>query len=154
MGGRVTTHPLDLPDYSLQIHWGNALLDDLWGLGCHSSGDWIPHAENKFFHSKQQWWAIGEEFRLNRRTKGECHGLVGLLSTQAQVVVRCQCKVKATDSSRLGLKKGVTCCKEPSIGKIETQLRRAISYYIDGQNRGILSWRSWGKCCTMPLECS
>ena len=139
MGGRVATCPLDLSNYSLQIHWGDAFFHDLWGRCCHSSGDRIPYIENEFFQSKQQQWAIREEFRLNRRTKGECHGLVGLLTTQAQVVVRCQRKVKATDSSRLGLKKGVTRYKEPNIGKIETQLRRAISYYIDGRNRGILS---------------
>ena len=151
MGGRVTTRPLDLPDYSLQIHWGNALLDNLWGRSCHSSKDWIPHAENEFFHSKQRRWAIGEEFRLDRRMKRKCHGPIGLLSTQAQARVWCQRKAKATNSWRFGLKKVFGNYEEPSMGKIGTQMGRAYcitsvagigAYYLEDLEEKVVP-RPW-----------
>ena len=49
MGGKAITRLLDLLNYSSQIHQGDALLDDLWGRGCHSSGHWIPHSETSSF---------------------------------------------------------------------------------------------------------
>ena len=49
MGGRAVTRPLDLPDYSSQIHWEDTLIDDLRGRGCHSSEDWIPTLRTSSF---------------------------------------------------------------------------------------------------------
>ena len=65
MGGKATIRLLDLPDHTLYVYWGDAFFNDLWGRGCHSFGNWIPYAENKFFHSEQQRWVIGEELKLN-----------------------------------------------------------------------------------------
>ena len=65
----------------------------------------------------------------------------------------CQREVKATNSWRLGLKKSPRNGKEPSMGKVRTQLGRAISYYIGGRDRCLLSRGSGGKNCTIPLEC-
>ena len=153
MGGITATRPLDISHYVPLINRGDALFNGLWGRGCYSSKNWIPHTENKFLHLEQQWWAIGKELGLNWRTKRKCLGPIGLLSTQAQVRVWCQRKAKATSSWRLGLKKGFEYCKEPSMGKIGAQLGRAISYHISGWNMCVLSWRPRGKGCTTPLEC-
>ena len=78
---------------------------------------------------------------------------IGLLSTQAQARVWCQCKAKATSTCRLGLKKGFRNCKESGMGKVRTQLGRAIVDHISGWNMCILSWRFRRKSCTTPLEC-
>ena len=64
--------------------------------------------------------------------KRKCHSPIGLLSTQAHVRVWCQRQVKATGIWRLNIEKGFGYCKEPSMGKIGTQLGRAISYHIRG----------------------
>ena len=49
--------------------------------------------------------SFGEEFRFNWRAKRKCYGSISVLSTQAQVGVRLQCKVKATSAWRLGVEK-------------------------------------------------
>ena len=154
MGRRTVTCPLDLPDYPSKIHRRNTLLYDLRSRGYNSSWDWIPYVENKFLYSRQKWWTIGEEPRLNWRAKGKCHSLTGLLPTQAQARIWCQCETKATSRGRLGLKKGCGSCKEPDVGKIGTQLGRVISYHIGGWNRCLLPWRFGRKSCTTTLECT
>ena len=153
MGERVVTRPLDISDHTMQVNRGDTIFKDLWCWGFYSSGVWIPNAENEFFHSEQQWWAIGEELKLNWTTKRKWHGPIGLLSTQAQVKVWCQRETKATGTWGLGVKKGFGYCKEPNVGKARAQLGRAILHHISGWNRCISPWRSRGKCCTMPLEC-
>ena len=54
MGGIVATRPLDILDYTSQVHWRDTLFNDLWSQGCYLSGDWVPNAKNEFFHSVQQ----------------------------------------------------------------------------------------------------
>ena len=54
------------------------------------------------------------------------HGSIGILSTQAQAMVRLKCEVNAIGTWRLGIKKSFGYCKEPSMGKVRAQLGRVI----------------------------
>ena len=60
MGERAATHSLDVSDYPSQAKREDTLFNDLWSQGCDSFGDWIPNAENKLIHSRQQRQPTGK----------------------------------------------------------------------------------------------
>ena len=153
MGRRSIPCPMVLPDYTSKVHRGDAFLYDLWGRGCYSSRNQIPHVKVKFLHSKQKRWVVKEELGLNWRVERKHNGLIGLLPKQAQAEIWCQHKVKTTGNWRLGLKKSPRNGKEPSMGKVGTQLGRTILYHIGSWDRCLLSGGSRVKSCTTPLEC-
>ena len=45
MGRRVITRPLDMSDYALQVNKRDNILNDVWGRGHYSFGDWIPNTD-------------------------------------------------------------------------------------------------------------
>ena len=153
MGRRAIPCLMGLPDYTSKVHRGDAFLYDLWGRGYYSSRNQIPHFEIRFLHSKQKRWVVREALGLSWRVERKHYGPIGLLLKQAQTKIWCQRKVEATGNWWLGPKKSPRNGKEPSMGKVGTQLGRVISYHIDSRDRCLLSKGSWGKSCTMPLEC-
>ena len=54
MGGRVATHPFNVSDYASQVNRRDTILHDIWCRGRYPLKDWIPNAEDEFFHSEQQ----------------------------------------------------------------------------------------------------
>ena len=73
MGGGITTCPLDVSNNTSPVNRWNPIFNDIWGGGCDFFGNWLPNAENKCIHFRQQWWAARNEFRLDWRTKRECN---------------------------------------------------------------------------------
>ena len=65
MGERVATRPLEVSNYALQVNMRETIFHNIWDRGHYPFRGWIPNAKDEFFHSEQQWQAIGEEPKLN-----------------------------------------------------------------------------------------
>ena len=50
----------------------------------------------------------------------------------------CQCKAEAISNRGLSVEESHRCCQEPILGKVGTQLGRAILNYFSSRNRCIL----------------
>ena len=153
MSGWITTYSLDVSNNALPINRRNPLFNDVWGRCCNSYGNWLPNAENKCIHFRQQWWAARKEFRFDWRTKRECHGPTGLLPTQAQIRLWYQCKAKVVIPKRFSIEKSFGNYQESSLGKIRVQLGKTISHHVGGKNKCVpFGGFRWGNC-TPSLKC-
>ena len=153
MGGRATACSLDISNHTSQVNRGDPLFNDLWSQSGYSSRDWLPNAEDKFFQSEREQWIARKKFRFYWRKKRKCNGPIGILLTQAQARLWCQCEAKTVSAWKLGVEKGSRYCKEPSMGKAGAQLGRAISHHFSGWYRSIFPRRPKWTCNTTPLEC-
>ena len=75
---------------------------------------------------------LGKILDLIEERRRKCYGPISQLLAQAQIRVRCQCEAKITNAWRLGVMKGFGYGKEPSMGKVRAQLRKAISHHLSG----------------------
>ena len=114
---------------------------------------WFLNVEDKLVHPKQRWQLVGEKFGFDLRAERKYHGSVGILSTEAQARVWHKCEIKAVSTWGLSAKKGYGCCKKPNMGKISTQLGRAILCYLGSRHRCVFLGRLRWKCYTTSLEC-
>ena len=87
------------------------------------------------------------------RNERKCNGPIGILPTQAQVRLWCQCEAETVSAWWLGVEKGSRYCKKPSMGKAGAELGGAISHHLNGWYRSIFPRRPRWTCNTTPLEC-
>ena len=153
MGRGATTCLMDLPDYTTMVNRKDTFRHYVWGRGCYPSRGKLPNAEDKFLHSKQQWWTIGKDPRPDREKKRKGSDPVGLLPPEAQAGIWCQCETEAISMRGLSVEESRRCCQESILGKARTQLGRTIPNYFSSRNKCILLRRLRWKSCPSSLEC-
>ena len=55
---------MDISDYTSQVNRRDTILNDVWGRGRYSFGDWIPNAEDEFFRFEQHDDLLGKSLDL------------------------------------------------------------------------------------------
>ena len=153
MGRRTVTRLMDLSDYTVMVNKRDNFCQDLWGRTCNSPRGKLPNTENELLHSKRQWWTTGEEPRSDRGKKRKSSNPIGLLPPKAQARVWHQCEVEAISTRGPSVKESCGFCQKPILGKVGTQLGRAIPNYFSRRNRCILFRGLRWKNCASPLEC-